>query len=88
MKSNKAPRLNGFSAGFFLKAWPIIRKDVVEAMQSFFSSSKLLKEVNATIITFVPKKQNPSSMGDFRPIYCCNVVYKCINKILAKRLIR
>jgi hypothetical protein len=43
MKSNKAPRLNGFSAGFFLKAWPIIRMDVVEAMQSFFSSSMLLK---------------------------------------------
>ena len=28
---------------------------------------------------------NPTSMGDFRPISCCNTVYKCITKIIAKR---
>ena len=38
----------------------------------------MLKEVNATILTLVPKKVNPFAMGDFRPIACCNVVYKCI----------
>jgi hypothetical protein len=47
----------------------------------------LLKEVNATIITLVPKKINPSSMGDFRPISCCNVIYKCITKILSNRML-
>jgi hypothetical protein len=52
----------------------------------FFSSGKLLKETNATIITLAPKKKNPSSMSDYRPISCCSVVYKCITKILANRL--
>jgi hypothetical protein len=47
----------------------------------------LLKEVNATIITLAPKKINPSSMGDFRPISCCNVIYKCITKILSNRML-
>jgi hypothetical protein len=46
-----------------------------------------LKSVNATIITLVPKKVNPSKMGDFRPISCCNLIYKCITKILANRLV-
>ena len=26
-------------------------------------------------------------MGDFRPIACCNVVYKCITKILSNRML-
>jgi hypothetical protein len=43
--------------------------------------------VNATILSLVPKKVNPSTMGDFRPIACCNVVYKCNTKILANRML-
>jgi hypothetical protein len=70
-------------AEFFKHAWPIIGGDVLDAIKSFFVSSKLLKRVNATIITLVPKKINPASMGDYRPISCCNFIYKCITKILA-----
>lgn len=29
---------------------------------------------------------NPSNIGDFRPISCCNTTYKCISKIIASRL--
>lgn len=36
----------------------------------------------------VPKKSNPSALGAFRPISCCYVICKCINKILTDRLIR
>jgi hypothetical protein len=49
---------------------------VVAAIKSFFDTGLLLKEVNATILTLVPKKPNPSTMGDFRRIACCNVIYK------------
>jgi len=61
--------------------------DVVAAIQSFFATGKLLKEVNATILPLVPKKPDVNVMGDFRPIACCNVVYKCITKILSNRML-
>jgi hypothetical protein len=34
----------------------------------------------------VPKRKNHSSIGDCRPISCCNVLYKCTTNILANRL--
>lgn len=68
MKSSKAPGPDGYFAEFFKKAWSIIGGDVVATIKSFFESGKLLKEVNGTIITLVPKKLNPSTMGDFTNI--------------------
>jgi hypothetical protein len=59
---------------------------VVQAIKSFFSSGFLLKELNTTAVSLIPKVVNPSQLNDFRPISCCNTIYKCITKILARRM--
>jgi hypothetical protein len=87
MPLNKAPGPDGFTTEFFKSSWSVVGEDVVAAIQSFFESGLLLKELNATILTLVPKKPNASFMGDFRPIACCNVIYKCITKIISNRMI-
>ncbi|KAK4384333.1 hypothetical protein Sango_3071300 [Sesamum angolense] len=51
----------------------------------WFSSGRLLKQVNATLLTLIPKVRTPHSVADFRPISCCNVIYKVISKILVCR---
>ena len=83
---NKAPGPDGFSSLFFKAAWSIIGSDVVEAVTSFFKSGRLLREINCTVIALVPKVPNPETMNDYRPISCCNTVYKCISKIIAARI--
>ncbi|GJW51553.1 RNA-directed DNA polymerase, eukaryota, reverse transcriptase zinc-binding domain protein, partial [Tanacetum coccineum] len=82
----KAPGPDGFTAYFFKKAWNVIGEEVCEAVKEFFISKKLLREVNATIISLVPKISTPQKVSDFRPIACCNVLYKCISKILTERI--
>ena len=46
----------------------------------------MLREINCTIIALVPKVPNPGTMHDYRPISCCNTIYKCISKIIAARI--
>jgi hypothetical protein len=77
---------DGFSAGFFKKSWSIVGLDTINAIRSFFSYGRLLKQVNATTIYLIPKVLNPSKIKDFRPISCCNTIYKCISKLIADRI--
>jgi hypothetical protein len=71
MKANMAPGSDGFFCKFFKASWVIVGQEVVDAIKGFFNYGSLLREVNVTIISLVPKKVNPFAMGDFRPITCC-----------------
>lgn len=86
MPSNKSPGPDGYTIEFFKEAWPIIGKDFTVAVQSFFIYGFLPKGVNSTILALIPKRTEAKEMKDYRPISCCNVVYKVISKILANRL--
>ncbi|XP_022846184.1 uncharacterized protein LOC111368907 [Olea europaea var. sylvestris] len=83
---DKSPGLDGYASYFFKKAWRIVGDDVVEAIKEFFLSRSLLKQINHTIIALVPKSNHTPNVGDYRPLSCCNVIYKVISKILASRL--
>lgn len=54
---NKAPRVDVFNAGFYKACWGIFKSDVIEAIMDvfFFLKVQLLKQVNITSITLVPK---------------------------------
>lgn len=86
MHSDKSPGPDGFSPGFFKNCWDIIGEDFYNAIEEFFRTGKILREINATFITLIPKTINASKVGDFRPISLCNVVYKTITKIMANRI--
>lgn len=86
IKGDKAPGSDGFSADFFQKNWDIVSSDVIQAIQLFFETSHLPRQWNFTALTLIPKVPSPNSIRDFRPIACCNVLYKCVTKVLANRL--
>ncbi|GKB50964.1 RNA-directed DNA polymerase, eukaryota, reverse transcriptase zinc-binding domain protein [Tanacetum coccineum] len=86
IEDSKAPCPDCYTACFYKSAWSIVGKEVCQAIKDFFSNGKLLGEVNATLISLVPKIPTLARVSDFRPIACCNVLYKCISKILTSRI--
>ncbi|KAA0059752.1 F17F8.5 [Cucumis melo var. makuwa] len=86
MDSGKAPGPDGFFTGFFKGAWSVVGEDFCDAVLHFFETCYLPVGVNATAITLIPKHNGAERLEDFRLISCCNVLYKCISKILADRL--
>ncbi|GJR83550.1 hypothetical protein Tco_0154335 [Tanacetum coccineum] len=86
MGNDKSPGPDGFTAAFFKEAWDIVASDVINAVKEFFVNGTLLKELNHTIIALIPKVSSPTRINDYRPISCCNVLFKCISKIISNRI--
>ena len=85
MQPNKSPGPDGMPSYFFQKFWQIVKSDIVHAVQSFFHSGHILKSINETLISLIPKTENPTTITEFRPISLCNIIYKIISKVLTSR---
>lgn len=83
---HKSPRLDGFDPRFFEVCWPIIGSDVSDAIEDFFRSGKLLKQVTNNFITLIPKVEVPKTSADFKPISLANEVYKIIIRLNVERI--
>lgn len=82
---NKAAGPDGFSAEFFRSCWSVIGAEAIAAVKEFFIKGQILKQWNATTLALIPKITNASSVTQFRPISCCNTLYKVVSNLLASR---
>jgi len=86
IESSKTPGPNGFGAGFFKQYWEFLKKDFFNRIVEFFKNGHLLRQINHTFITLIPKRDNPSETHHFRPVSLCNTIYKTISKILVSQV--
>lgn len=82
----KAPGPDGFSTCFFQSNWHIVGRDMIQEVQEFFYSSQMPETINETHLRLIPKILSPKKVADYRPLALCNVSYKVISKLLARRL--
>jgi len=86
MPVDKAPGPDSFNGMFFKKCWHIIREDIYQLCNDFFSGTVSLQAINNSFITLIPKNSNPVTPNDFRPISLLNSVLKLITKLMADML--
>ena len=82
----KVPRPDSLQTSFYKKYWKIVGKSVCKMIKALFFNGHMLKDINKTFITLIPKSNNPESTNHFRPISLCNICCKIITKILANRV--
>jgi hypothetical protein len=86
MHPSKSPGPDGFTAGFYIKHWDILKVDVCAAIRQFLEGGGMPENVNKTILVLIPKVKQPQDLTQYRPIALCNVLYKIASKALALRL--
>ena len=80
IKLFKDPRLDGLHAGFFQYFWHDVQALVCQEVKKAFAYGTIPAYLNTTLITLVPKCNNPESLANYRPISLCNFVYKVIQR--------
>ncbi|XP_075665470.1 uncharacterized protein LOC142635149 [Castanea sativa] len=86
MAPSKAAGTDGMPPLFYQAFWQNVGPDISEAVLSCLNTSTLLKSIDHTFITLIPKVCNLENVSEFRPIGLCNVPYKIISKVIANRL--
>jgi hypothetical protein len=86
MKDFKAPGPDGYHPVFFKTQWDILGVSMHNFVNLCFSQPTMTHSVNQTLLTLIPKCDDPSKISQFRPIALCNVVYKVLTKIISNRL--
>ncbi|GKV46285.1 hypothetical protein SLEP1_g53277 [Rubroshorea leprosula] len=85
-EGTKAPGSDGYNFSFIKYAWECMKEDFVRFFEEFHQNGRLVKGLNSSFLTLIPKKMNPMELKDFRPISLVGCVYKLLAKVLANRL--
>ena len=64
----KALGPDGIPTFFYEEYWSIVKQDTLNSVHAFFHSSSLLKSLNQTFLTLIPKVNIPEDVSQFRPI--------------------
>jgi len=73
----------GFTIDFYKACWPFIKEDVHALVEDFRVNKSILKVLNATFLTLIPKEEGVDTSNRFYLISLCNVICKIISKVLA-----
>ena len=69
---------DGMTAGLIQQHWDCFRGAVMGQIQNFFNTGRMESQIARSNIILIPKSDEPTRVGDFRPILVCNIIYKII----------
>ena len=88
LNSDKAPGPDGFPLAFWSFSWDFVKNEVLGFFKEFHEHARFVKNLNATFLVLIPKKQTVEDFKDLRLISLVGGLYKILSKVLANRIKR
>ncbi|XP_057251714.1 uncharacterized protein LOC130591805 [Beta vulgaris subsp. vulgaris] len=87
MDGNNAPGPDGFGSFYFKDTWHIVGEDIIAVVLDFFQHGKMLKSLNTTLITLIPKTSCPKNVKDTQGafVHSRNIIH---NIMIVQDLVR
>lgn len=82
----KAPGPDGMPAVFYKQFWDVVGGKLTTEVLQVLRGGSMPAGWNSTVISLIPKVEKPEKVTQLRPISLCNVIYKVVSKVLARRL--
>lgn len=71
---------------FYQASWHFLGQDILEVVEESRRLQKVWNGLNSTLLSLIPKMAHSDTAQGFLPIALCNVIYKIIATLMAKRL--
>ena len=85
LNKNSSPGLDGLTANFY-SSFPSLIPLLCQTYNNSYLRNQLSKSQRLALIKLIPKKPNPSTVKDWRPISLLNTDYKILSTIISNRL--
>lgn len=82
----KAPGPDGIQAIFYQKQWRVVGNDFCDLIFFVLQDPNKVGELNDTLLVLILKEDVVTNMKQFGLISLCNVSYKTITKLVARRI--
>ena len=88
LNSDKAPGPDGFPLAFWSFSWDFVKNELLGFFKEFHEHARFVKNLNATFLVLIPKKQTVEDFKDLRPISLMGGFYEILFKVLANMIKR
>ena len=79
-QKDKSPGPNGWTVELFLATYDIIGPDLLQLVEETRVNGVIHPPLNSTFLALIPKKDNPESLEDYRPISFATAPTKWLQK--------
>ena len=87
MASGKSPGVDGLSAEFYQRFWPLLSEDLIEVLNYSYTFGRLSPSQRSRLITLLHKRGDHLEMKNWRTITLLCADYKIVAKAIANRLL-
>lgn len=85
---SKVPRLDGFNMKFIKSYWRLLKSDIMDVFDKFFSAGEFDKRIDKSFFVLIPKIKSPTNFNEFIPIFLVGCLYKIMAKVMVRKLQR